>query len=86
MLTGKSALITGSIGGIGFATAKALAEQGCNVMLNGFADPATVQARVDELEALNVHVEYHGADLRSRSRSPRWCAPRRRCSARSTSW
>jgi 3-hydroxybutyrate dehydrogenase len=64
MLTGKSALITGSIGGIGFATAKALAAQGCNVMLNGFADPATVQARVDELEALNVHVEYHGADLR----------------------
>ena len=64
MLTGKSALITGSIGGIGFATAKALAAQGCNIMLNGFADPATVQARVDELEALNVHVEYHGADLR----------------------
>ena len=64
MLTGKSALITGSLGGIGFATAKALAAQGCNVMLNGFADPATIQARVDELEALDVHVEYHGADLR----------------------
>lgn len=64
MLTGKSALITGSLGGIGFATAKALAAQGCNIMLNGFADPATIQARVDELEALDVHVEYHGADLR----------------------
>jgi 3-hydroxybutyrate dehydrogenase len=64
MLTGKSALITGSLGGIGFATAKALAAQGCNIMLNGFADPATIQARIGELEALDVHVEYHGADLR----------------------
>jgi len=64
MLTGKSALITGSIGGIGFATAKALAAQGCNVMLNGFADPATIQQRVADLEALGVHAEYHGADLR----------------------
>jgi len=64
MLTGKSALITGSLGGIGFATAKALAAQGCNIMLNGFADPATIQERVAELEALDVHVEYHGADLR----------------------
>jgi 3-hydroxybutyrate dehydrogenase len=64
MLAGRSALITGSLGGIGFATAKALAEQGCNVMLNGFADPATIEARLAELEALGVHAEYHGADLR----------------------
>ena len=64
MLAGKSALITGSVGGIGFATARALAAQGCNVMLNGFADPATIEARVDELAALGVHAEYHGADLR----------------------
>ena len=64
MLTGKTALVTGSLGGIGFATAKALAAQGCNVMLNGFGDPATIRARVDELEALDVGVDYHGADLR----------------------
>ena len=64
MLAGKSALITGSVGGIGFTTAKALAAQGCNVMLNGFADPATIEACVDELAALGVHAEYHGADLR----------------------
>jgi 3-hydroxybutyrate dehydrogenase len=64
MLAGKSALITGSLGGIGFATAQALAAQGCNVMLNGFADPATIEARLEELAALGVHAEYHGADLR----------------------
>jgi 3-hydroxybutyrate dehydrogenase len=64
MLAGKSALITGSLGGIGFATARALAEQGCNVMLNGFGDPATIEARIDDLEGLGVHAEYHGADLR----------------------
>jgi 3-hydroxybutyrate dehydrogenase len=64
MLAGKSALITGSLGGIGFATARALAALGCNIMLNGFGDPATIEARVDELEGLGVHAEYHGADLR----------------------
>lgn len=39
MLAGKSALITGSLGGIGFASAKALAMQDCNVMVNGAALP-----------------------------------------------
>jgi len=39
MLKGKSASITGSMGEIGFATANARAEAGCDVMLNSFADP-----------------------------------------------
>ncbi len=64
MLHGKSALVTGSLGGIGFAAAKALATQGCNVMLNGFAPEETIHARVAELEALGVRAAYHGADLR----------------------
>ena len=64
MLQGKCALITGSVGGIGFATAKALARQGCNIMLNGFADAGTVAARSSEIEALGVKALYHGADLR----------------------
>jgi 3-hydroxybutyrate dehydrogenase len=64
MLPGKSALITGSLGGIGFATAKALAGLGCNVMLNGFAPPETVAARTTELRALGIQAEYHPADLR----------------------
>ena len=36
----KSAIITGSTSGIGLGIARALASAGCNVMLNGFGEPA----------------------------------------------
>jgi NAD(P)-dependent dehydrogenase (short-subunit alcohol dehydrogenase family) len=52
-LAGKSALITGSLGGIGFATAKALAQQGCDITLNGFATPEIVEDRLTELRGLD---------------------------------
>jgi 3-hydroxybutyrate dehydrogenase len=61
MLQGKSALVTGSLGGIGFATAKALAALGARVTLNGFAAPEVVEARLAELDGQG---QYHGADLR----------------------
>jgi 3-hydroxybutyrate dehydrogenase len=65
MLSGKTALVTGSIGGIGYATAKALAAQGCNIMLNGFADPREIEEKRSGLEkAHGVKARYHGADLR----------------------
>ncbi len=64
MHQGKSALVTGSLGGIGFATAKALAELGCDVTLNGFAAAEVIEARLGELRALGVRARYHGADLR----------------------
>jgi 3-hydroxybutyrate dehydrogenase len=35
----KSALVTGSLGGIGFATARALTVLGCDITLTGFARP-----------------------------------------------
>ena len=38
MLTGKTALVTGSTSGIGLGMALAMARQGANVMLNGFGD------------------------------------------------
>lgn len=60
MLKNKTALVTGSTSGIGLGIAKALARQGCNIMLNGFGD---VQAAQDEVKALGVQVGYHGADM-----------------------
>jgi 3-hydroxybutyrate dehydrogenase len=66
-LAGKSALITGSLGGIGFATAKALAAQGCDITLNGFAAADVVEARLSELHHLGVRARYHAADLRQPS-------------------
>ena len=63
MLTGRSALITGSLDGIGFAIGEALARKGCAIMLNGFGDAALVAERVARLRALGVDADYHGADL-----------------------
>jgi 3-hydroxybutyrate dehydrogenase len=60
MLTGKTALVTGSTSGIGLGIAKALAAQGANIFLNGFGDVDGARA---EVAALGVKVAYHGADM-----------------------
>jgi 3-hydroxybutyrate dehydrogenase len=59
-LSGKTALITGSTSGIGLGLAIALAEQGAQIVLNGFGDPSPAQ---QQIEALGVKVAYHGADM-----------------------
>jgi 3-hydroxybutyrate dehydrogenase len=60
MLKGKTALVTGSTSGIGLGLAKALAQQGANIVMNGFGDHAGPEA---EVRALGVEVAYHGADM-----------------------
>ena len=59
-LAGKTALVTGSTSGIGLGIAKALAQQGANIVLNGFGDAEGPKA---EVAALGVKVAYHGADM-----------------------
>ena len=64
MLTGKTALVTGSTSGIGLAIARALAAQGVAVVINGLGDPD----RIEELRsgiatACGVPVAYEAADL-----------------------
>ena len=63
-LAGKSALITGSTSGIGEGIARALAGAGCDVLLNGFGDPAQVeQLRAGLAAEHGVRVGFHPADL-----------------------
>ena len=50
-LNGKTALITGSTAGIGFAAAKTLAEEGASVILNGRSE-ARVQEAMQRLKAV----------------------------------
>lgn len=63
MLKGRGAIVTGSLDGIGYAIATAIARQGCAVMLNGFGPEALIRERVDALVALGADADYHGADL-----------------------
>ena len=60
MLKGKTAVVTGSTSGIGLGIAKALAEQGANIVMNGFGEK---DVAIAEVKAFGVEVEYHGADM-----------------------
>jgi 3-hydroxybutyrate dehydrogenase len=63
-LAGKTAIITGSTSGIGLGIARALAEAGANIVLNGFGDKDEVKRTRDQLhESSGVTVEYDGANL-----------------------
>ena len=64
MLKGKNALITGSTSGIGLGIARALAAEGCGLMLNGFGQADTLERLPRDLAAQHgVRVAYHGADM-----------------------
>ena len=64
ILAGKTALVTGSTSGIGLGMARALAAQGANLMLNGFGEPAQIEALRQEIEkTYGIQARYHGADM-----------------------
>jgi len=65
MLNGKCALITGSVGGLGFAAAGKFAAAGCNVVLSGLAHPGEAeQSRAALEKAHGIRAIYSDADLR----------------------
>jgi len=64
MLKNKNALVTGSTSGIGQAIATRLAEEGCNIMLNGLGDKSAIDAlKKDLADKYKVKVEYSAADM-----------------------
>jgi 3-hydroxybutyrate dehydrogenase len=66
-LTGKVSLVTGSTSGIGLGIARALAEAGSAVVLNGFGLAAEIAKTRDQLIAdFGVDVSYSPADMTSR--------------------
>jgi 3-hydroxybutyrate dehydrogenase len=63
-LEGQVAVVTGSTSGIGQAMARALAEQGVHVVLNGFGEAGAIEAGRAGLAAeMGVKVLHHPADM-----------------------
>ena len=63
-LAGKVALVTGSTSGIGLGIARAMAEAGAGIMLNGFGKPEDIEKERAGIAAdFGVKVGYSGADL-----------------------
>ncbi len=64
-LAGKVAIVTGSTSGIGLGIARALANAGTDVVINGFGNPEAIEAVRTELESGSPfsRVAYNGANL-----------------------
>ena len=64
MLKSKSVVVTGSTSGIGLGIARAFAQQGANLLLNGFGDAAEIEKlRAGLAGEFGVTVDYSAADM-----------------------
>jgi 3-hydroxybutyrate dehydrogenase len=64
MLNGKNAIVTGSTSGIGLGIARAMAQAGANVVLNGFGAPAEIEnLRAAIATEFGVKALYSPADM-----------------------
>jgi 3-hydroxybutyrate dehydrogenase len=63
-LAGKTALVTGSAGGLGQTIAQALAQQGCNIVLHGIQDEDAMRPARERIAVeTGVRVDYRRCDL-----------------------
>jgi 3-hydroxybutyrate dehydrogenase len=63
-LAGRVAIVTGSTSGIGLGIARALADAGADIVINGLGDAHAIEAtRAGLAEASGVRVAYDGANL-----------------------
>ena len=64
MLSGKTALVTGPTSGIGLGIARSLAEQGANIVFNGFGDAQQIEKLYTDIgKEFDVKTGYHNADM-----------------------
>jgi 3-hydroxybutyrate dehydrogenase len=64
MLSGKTALVTGSTSGIGLGIARSLAQQGANILFNGFGDAGQIEKLYSDVgQEFEVQTAYHNADM-----------------------
>jgi len=62
-LAGRVAVVTGSTSGIGLGIARALAEAGAGLVINGFGKAEDIERTVSDLSAFGVEVDYDPANL-----------------------
>ncbi len=64
MLSGKTALVTGSTSGIGLGIARSLAQEGANIVFNGFGDAQQIEKLYTDIgHEFGVQTAYHNADM-----------------------
>ncbi|MDE2113871.1 MAG: SDR family NAD(P)-dependent oxidoreductase, partial [Hyphomicrobiales bacterium] len=63
-LKNRTALVTGSTSGIGLAIARAFAQDGANIMINGLGDAGPIEAERAKIESdFGVKCLYSAADM-----------------------